>query len=526
MKKTPTSLFKKIKAATFKTFLALLTSNSLQAQSGFPDNTFGTDGFEHNQDSTHLIYDIGLQSDGKIIVRESYNDKLVIKRLLSNGQLDLSFGTSGIVEIQDDFYYVSMIALDLTDKSILIQKDDKILIACGNNYYDMVIIRLTEDGVLDPTFANNGIFKFHLGTTSYWTSQILLQDDNKILISGYHGSAGQNDLFLMRLHPNGQIDNSFDTDGIQYLTQYYDTDIRNIMIDSKQRIYVTYRQSAWSSCNTGVAYSEITRWLPNGMVDSTFGINGICETGTALFSALDKNDQLIVPSWNSGINQKIYKLKENGSLDSSFGVNGFLTFDLPDHWTENLSNIKVQEDNKIILVGNAYVGMDCDGYYARLNENGSLDTTFAHIGYRFFRNSPKKDEIALRRIKFQEDGKILFTGSFGHHYVSGNVGKWAQYDYILRVNGDGESTFINSIDMNSAFSFYPNPAMEKIFINNSYFKSEKIEARIFNLEGKLVLNKTINSSNNELDVQDLILGMYILELTSENKKVTSKISKQ
>ncbi len=69
------------------------------------------------------------------------------------------------------------------------------------------------------------------------------------------------------------------------------------------------------------------------------------------------------------------------------------------------------------------------------------------------------------------------------------------------------------------FKIYPNPSSEYLNFN------QKIESiKVFDIQGKLVLNKKINSNN--LNVSELKNGVYILEAFSENKKISQKFIKK
>ena len=124
-----------------------------------------------------LVYDIELQSDGKILVGGAFyqfaneNTNYII-RLNSDGTRDTSFhignGFNGYVN------------------SIDLQSDGKVIV--GGDFYDTGyydnnmcngIVRLNTDGSLDSTFG--------FGVDSEVT-YVLVQPDDKILVGGYIGS--------------------------------------------------------------------------------------------------------------------------------------------------------------------------------------------------------------------------------------------------------------------------------------------------------------------------------------------------
>lgn len=69
------------------------------------------------------------------------------------------------------------------------------------------------------------------------------------------------------------------------------------------------------------------------------------------------------------------------------------------------------------------------------------------------------------------------------------------------------------------FKIYPNPSSDYLNFNH------KIESiKVFDIQGKLVLNRKINSNN--LNVSELKNGVYVLEVFSENKKSSQKFIKK
>jgi len=70
------------------------------------------------------------------------------------------------------------------------------------------------------------------------------------------------------------------------------------------------------------------------------------------------------------------------------------------------------------------------------------------------------------------------------------------------------------------FSLYPNPTNTG-FVTITSNNNEAIQAQVFDVLGKQVLNNTI--SNNRLNVSSLNAGLYIVKLTQNNASVTKKL---
>lgn len=116
-----------------------------------------------------------------------------------------------------------------------------------------------------------------------------------------------------------------------------------------------------------------------------------------------------------------------GDLDPTFGTSGIARVDYGGH--DNGEALAVQPDGKILVGGKAsFPGSDAVGV-ARLNPDGSLDTSFGNGGRIFVHLFPyifDFEDLAL-----QPDGKIVVGGSVDR-------GLGFNYDFwLLRLNPDG-----------------------------------------------------------------------------------------
>jgi uncharacterized delta-60 repeat protein len=138
------------------------------------------------------------------------------------------------------------------------------------------------------------------------------------------------------------------------------------------------------------------RFLPNGQLDTSFGTNGLAtgilvEGPSAL--AVQPNGQIIT----SGVNLAgpptsplvgTTRLNADGTVDTTFGTDGTTTIPVTlagRATTVGAGALLVQPDGKILVAGSASVQTGrrsgvTDGVVARLNANGTLDTTFGTGG--------------------------------------------------------------------------------------------------------------------------------------------------
>jgi hypothetical protein len=91
------------------------------------------------------------------------------------------------------------------------------------------------------------------------------------------------------------------------------------------------------------------------------------------------------------------------------------------------------------------------------------------------------------------------------------------YNWFLTLSNDS----LESNSENNEFYIYPNPTKNIVHFKNI---SEIEEIKIFDYLGKEVLKQTI--INNEINVENLSKGIYIVEIHSENGTVYKKFIKE
>lgn len=286
---------------------------------GTIDTTFGINGII--VDTTGIsASDVLIQPDGKIIIAgtDSTRENFQLIRYNSNGSVDTSFGTNGIVTgpsgvgnsmaLQTD----SKIVLVGTDNStglfqvarynpngtldivfetgpgvfalnLVIQNDGKIIV-CGNTApgFDLTLVRYNTDGTLDPSFvqgaAPNGI----------WEGMVL-QPDGKVIVAG--NAVAHPIPEIARFNTDGSLDTTFGG---------------GVVIGPESVVNGLLLQADGKSIIVGQPtfdgpFFQLIRYTPTGVLDSTFGLNGIVQTppGIVAFNgALQSNGRIIAVGSN------------------------------------------------------------------------------------------------------------------------------------------------------------------------------------------------------------------------------------
>lgn len=145
---------------------------------GAIDNAFGTNGFVITDLGTSSDYSesITVQPDGKILVGGTANFKYALVRYTSNGNLDTTFNTTGII--------LTTVGSTSNSTDMYLANDGKIILA-GNIVHDFGCVRYNTNGTLDNTFGTNGKYIIDFGGSSYDYGRALVQQtDGKFVFGG------------------------------------------------------------------------------------------------------------------------------------------------------------------------------------------------------------------------------------------------------------------------------------------------------------------------------------------------------
>lgn len=444
--------------------LTLLSSVMYSQNSGDLDVTFGDNGkvIVNLGNAFHEVLNQTVQSDGKIIVCGRYQNGVTtsgfIARIDNNGDLDTSFSASGIV--------YNTAALGFTN--VTIQTSGKIVVA-GYISNRVIVVRYNTDGSVDTTFATNGLFDNTLSSTnqSIRLSDFVKLDDDSMLI------LTNGNFFIAKLTPSGILDTTFDVDGLLSINLTVGVLRRFTFLlkqaDNKFLIYGTY----FTDSSLVNKFNFVARFNTNGSLDTSFNSNGyrIIDGFDIGMMQLQTDGKIVVSTTNdSSVN--LYRINTNGSLDTNFDSDGLMTIAGTGN---NSSKLGIQNDSKILVATRVNVGPETnyDIMVARVNTNGTLDTTFDADGKMIFNYHSLNDfncGISL------DNGKIILTGNSFFDYLTSNL-------CVAKLNSDG------SFDTS-----FNGDGKTEIFIENQ--SNDGAQKSILLSDGKLMVFGSTFSANN------------------------------
>jgi uncharacterized delta-60 repeat protein len=188
---------------------------------GSIDASFGTEGrilLDLGGRSEHISRVVVLE-DGRIVVagttRGIGSSRVMFGRFEPDGALDANFGTgplAGTTLVESTGCCDNATWMD--------RQDDGKLVACGTTgRYDtdagILLVRVTADGAVDGTFGTNGVsLVANDTTTTAHDLRCLSMPDSSIVLAGNSGVYRNVDLILARVTPDGMQDAGFGKGGI------------------------------------------------------------------------------------------------------------------------------------------------------------------------------------------------------------------------------------------------------------------------------------------------------------------------
>ncbi len=203
----------------------------------------------------------------------------------------------------------------------------------------------------DNTFASNGKFTVSNSVNSVndvFGSRMLQNQDGSIYFTSLIGdpSTGYKQTALSKINNAGVLDTTFGINGKTVVNSYLNPDSNLQKQPDGKLLMIGFRPGSDNNM-----YADIVRFLPDGQLDQTFGINGIASFAD-ISSDLDKQYYGLFQQGNKiifygealdGINylhyRTICRINSNGSIDTSFGNDGKINTQGRFVFQDNASNI-------------------------------------------------------------------------------------------------------------------------------------------------------------------------------------------
>lgn len=298
------------------------------------------------------------QGDDGVIEAEAHSSERLVQA--SAGALDTSFSGDG----------KQLIAIPMHATGIAIQSDGKIVLAGPaptDTLSNFAVARLNRNGTRDTSFGSDGKVITQFSNASGTPTAVAIQTDGKIVVAGTCYplvSFSHGDFCLARYNQNGTLDLNFNGGRIvtnfgQFGGSGAEDFINAMALQPDGKIIV----AGFSDLDVGRRFA-IARYNANGTLDTTFSGDG--KVMTLNFDSSDQDARAVAiqgdgkivvagvtgPGAAAGAEKfAVARLNTNGSLDTTFNGDGKATFDIFSDSVDTVTGIAIAPNGKIVMAG-------------------------------------------------------------------------------------------------------------------------------------------------------------------------------
>lgn len=500
--------------------LIVATALPLTAQQLVLDPTFGTNGYSRgplpNNGAGGVVTDMVVTPSGKFILGGTHstqgqiNELIALVQFNADGTLDTaSFGNNGVVAHSFTFRN--------SCKGLAVQPDGKILVAGnenGSNAGSTIIpclSRYNSDGTVDYAFGDSGRVALRFDPVSSGTFfKPFVVTGGKILAVGMSNgniNGGTTGYGIMRFNSDGTLDPTFGNNGKVVVPAGVQSSMYALMQPDGKIVIAGENRPYPDPPRFGAA-----RFFQNGVIDSTFGTNGIflvpfSHNYTGFGSLMLQPDGKVLITGTRSNPIAFYefhtlRLTANGVIDTSFGTNGFVNVNFNSYVA--CHDGLVYPNGNILLAGR-YPPNNEDAGFAQLTSTGVLDSSFGYGNGTFTHPIDSVNNRShARRVLLDSNGRLIVGGltDNGSSFII------ARFDHVFTGLQDSPD---NGIMMN----LYPNPTSGILNVSLTLPSALSVKLRIIDLQGREVFSKDQGLQSSSwrtisLDVSALSSGTYLL----------------
>jgi uncharacterized delta-60 repeat protein len=389
---------------------------------------------------------------------------LVLARFKRDGTLDPGFSGDGELLVQFGTPDVAT--------GIALQNDGKIVTSASIGDGELYgVARHTPAGVFDTTFAVDGFVTDPKGTSGVGPARaVAVQPDGRIVVVG-----GDRGFMVDRYTANGVPDPSYSR---LNALESAGSQLNDVVVQPDGRIVTVGNYGAATASDP--SRTVAMRFTDIGWFDTSFGgSNGfrVGALGTSEALALQPDGKIVMVGQVDG-GFGIWRLTAAGTTDETFSDDGAQVVGFPQSGGVAVAHdVVVQPDGKILVVGEVadasapdhatHIGL------ARLNPDGSMDTTFGPFGLRLSTFEHGGSDSA-NAVVLEPDGKFVVGGTGGKYHDLG----LARYevDGSLDPTFAGDGTVVRDLgDVDTIEDLVLTPNGNKIIVAGSGLGADSID---------------------------------------------------
>jgi uncharacterized delta-60 repeat protein len=335
-------------------------------------------------------------------------------RYTSAGELDTTFGTNGITVTTfagiafDPFGFAVQTNGDFLVGGVAITKS-------GRNEFGLA--RYSSNGVLDTTFGTGGLVTTKVGARSDAPSALLLQPNGQIVMGGFEVAGAQGApgmMSLVRYNANGNLDTTFGKGGTSLASVTFLGPETLALLSNGDYLGVGQNESG----NTGIVAEFSSKGVLLSNVTSAKVVAALSSSQSAVPNVMFQSPTIFQPNGHyvvattactfhsqcRGTRIGVTRFLETGKTDTTFTAK-VESFN-PRQTTSVALAVALQANGQIVVGG--LINDDVGGM-VRLDSNGELDTTFGTVDSFGVCCSVTSDQT-FSGLLIQTDGKIVAIG--------------------------------------------------------------------------------------------------------------------
>jgi uncharacterized delta-60 repeat protein len=360
------------------------------------------------------------QSNGDIVAVAQVNfvnnvgTGIGLVRYTSAGELDTTFGTNGVTVTTfagiafDPFGFAVQTNGDFLVGGVATTKS-------GRNEFGLA--RYSSNGVLDTTFGTGGLVTTKVGARSDAPSALLLQPNGQIVMGGFEVAGAQGApgmMSLARYNANGNLDTTFGKGGISLASVTFLGPETLALLSNGD--YLAVGENA--TFNTGLVAEFSSKGVLLSNVTSAKVVAALSSSQSTVPNVMFQSPTIFQPNGHyvvattactfhsqcRGTRIGVTRFLETGKTDTTFTAK-VESFN-PRQTTSVALAVALQANGQIVVGG--LINDDVGGM-VRLDSNGELDTTFGTVDSFGICCSVTSDQT-FSGLLIQTDGKIVAIG--------------------------------------------------------------------------------------------------------------------
>ncbi|MBI2258076.1 MAG: T9SS type A sorting domain-containing protein [Flavobacteriia bacterium] len=308
-------------------------------------------------------------------------------------------------------------------------------------YFNFLLFSLSltsifsQVGYLDNSFGTNGKVSTNIGNYIDGITCVELQLDGKIVAAGYSYVSNYEDVVIVRYNSDGTLDNTFGLNGVVIQSLGNESElVKDIYIQNDGKIILT-----GNTTNSLQPFYFVTRYNNDGTLDNSFNGSGIilndASTSGIHFNsiAVQPDNKIILGGaaktgnfWSFSV----ARLNQDGSFDTTFDNDGIVIREVVTGYNEVFS-IGLFSNGKIIAAGNATNGNDNDFALVSFNSDGSINEDFGGINFKVTTDMGNSQNNFLNDMKVLTNDALIVGGFFDSTFDNINFA-------LAKYNSNGE----------------------------------------------------------------------------------------